>query len=163
MTSELLIGHIPDGFVLRVVGHGTLHESVAFRSVAESKLDSGLVVFDATQCEYLDSTFLGCLIGIQKACEQSPTRRFVIAASNATRIKLFSTSSLDQYFDFVDICPQVLDELKPVDIQEVDRAILGRHVMRCHQGLADRGGHEANAFRSIADRLAKELGESTPQ
>jgi anti-anti-sigma regulatory factor len=160
MPSEFIIGQISNGIVIRLVGRGTMRESPAFRTAAERGLNSGLVVFDATRCEYLDSTFLGCLIGLKKSCEQLQESRFLIAASSATRIKLFCTSSLDRYFDFLDECPEVLDQCAPIDIEELKRDEFGLHIMRCHERLAEMGGKEAPAFQAIADRLAKELGNN---
>jgi anti-anti-sigma regulatory factor len=158
--SALLWGRITGGLVIRVVGRGTVQESYAFREIVQANIDCGTVFFDATQCAYLDSTFLGCLIAINKSCEQSPTRRFLVAASEATRIKLFSTSSLDKYFEFVEVSPQPVGDLEYIDVEPLDRDTLGRHVMRCHQRLAERGGQEAATFRSIADQLRDELGDT---
>lgn len=163
MPSELLVGHVANGFLIRVVGRGTMQESPAFRAAAESNANGEVTIFDATHCDYLDSTFLGCLVGIKKACDQSPTRRFVIKASNAARIKLFSISSLDKYFDFIDNCPEPLDALQPVEIDRLDPITLGRHSMRCHQHLAERGGRDSAAFKSVADSLSKEIGESAAE
>ena len=158
MPAQLLIGRVADGLVLRVVGRATMQESVAFRAAAESNVDGGAIIFDATGCDHLDSTFLGCLIGIKKACESSACR-FLIRASSASRIRLFSTSSLDKFFDFIDTCPEPSEELRPIDIDKLDPLTLGRHAMRCHEHLAERGGPQAAAFRSVADRLNKEIGE----
>ena len=175
MSSELLIGYASEGLVIRVVGQGTMKESPAFRAAALAFLDSsgreggpdrqaGMVVFDTSDCTYLDSTFLGSLIGIQKACESvagGPHRRFVIAAPESSRYKLFSTSSLDKYFEFADACPQVIGEFESIDIDELDPEELGRHVMQAHWRLANQGGHDATAFRNVAQRLSEELDEST--
>ena len=160
MQSELLIGSTDEGAVVRVVGRGTMQESLAFQAAVKACFQSSarLVVFDATECEYLDSTFLGCLIGLQKASERCGSR-FAIAASPSKRIQLFSTSSLDHYFEFVEIAPESLEILAPIDIERLQPATLGRHVAGCHQELADRGGRDSEAFQSIADRLKKELGE----
>lgn len=163
MPSVFLIGRFSDGLVVRIVGRATMQESPAFRTAVESSLDAGVVVFDATRCDYVDSTFLGCLVGIMKACELSSHRRFVIAACNATRIRLFSTSSLDRYFDFVDACPEPLDHCVAIDIEKVEPEEMGRHVMRCHERLAGMGGRHATAFKAVADRLAKELGEKASE
>ena len=159
IASEFLLGQFAEGMIVRIVGRGTLQESPAFRAVVEQSRRSRVVVFAATACEYLDSTFLGCLIWTKKACETPPTRRFVIAASPAMRIRLFSTSSLAHFFDFIDACPEPLDELVAIDVQRLDPVALGRHVMRCHELLADLGGDQADAFRRVADRLSIELGE----
>ncbi len=157
MSCELLIGSSSDGTVLSLVGRGTMCESPAFREVAEPLLDKGVVVFDASRCEYLDSTFLGCLIGVKKACEPFPERRFLIAASADTRLKLFCTSSLHRYFDFIDECPEVVGGCTKVDLEKPEQRELGHHVMRCHKRLAEMGGRESGAFQAIADQLANEL------
>ena len=159
IPSEFLIGRLSAGLVVRIVGRGTMQESLAFRAAVEPRLDAGLIVFDATHCDYVDSTFLGCLIWMKKACELFPNRRFVIAASSATRVKLFSMSSLDGYFDFVEACPEPLDDFVTIDIETRDPEQLGRHVMRCHELLAEMGGSKAQAFKAVADRLAQELGD----
>lgn len=158
MQSEIYVGRASQGFVVRVLGRGTMNESPAFRKLVEANLPCHTVVFDARQCEYLDSTFLGCLIGLQKLSEQS-SHDFLIAASPESQMKLFSLSSLNRYFDFIPPSLEMLDELTHVDVDKLDARELGRHIMRCHSVLAERGGSEAPAFRAIADRLAQELGE----
>ena len=158
MTSEFLLGRFSKGIVIRLIGRGTMLESPAFRDAAQRGMDSGIVIFDATECAYLDSTFLGCLIGLKKASERMAERRFLIVAPVQARIKLFCTSSLDRYFDFVDTCPEMLGECVTIDIEKPDRHELGHHIMRCHERLAEMGGRESAAFRAIADRLAHELG-----
>ena len=159
MQTQMLVGAIEGGSLVRVVGRGTMQESPAFRKTADVLLKRGMVVFDAAECSYLDSTFLGGLIGVHKAAEQSRTGGFVIAATGPMRVKLFSTSALDKYFRFIDGRPAVLGELKPIDVEDLDTQSLGRHVAVCHASLADQGGPEASTFRSIARRLEEELGE----
>jgi anti-anti-sigma regulatory factor len=134
-----------------------MQESPAFCAAVSTAIESSVVVFDATRCEYLDSTFLGCLVGLKKSCERRSQRRFLIAASPAIRFKLFRTSSLDQYFEFVDACPETEGPLAVMELASPDRDVLGRHVMSCHAMLAEVGGDEAPAFKDIADRLAEEL------
>ena len=160
MPSEFLVGRFSKGIVIRLIGRGTMQESPAFRDAAHRGMDSGVVVFDATECAYLDSTFLGCLIGLKKSSEHMAERRFLIAAPAAARIKLFCTSSLDRYFDFVDACPTILGECVIIDVEKPDRHELGRHIMRCHERLAEMGGRESAAFKAIAERLAHELGNA---
>ena len=137
-----------------------MHESAAFQKAAKSLLKSGAgrVVFDASECEYLDSTFLGSLISIQKYAE-ALGGDFCIAASSDKRIKLFSTSSLDHYLHFAE--QELADpvELTTLDVDNLEPSALGRHVAVCHSELADRGGKDSAAFRSIAEQLKKELGD----
>jgi anti-anti-sigma factor len=162
MQTELLVGRAHGGTIVRLVGRGTMLESPAFRKLVEASLPCGPVYFDTSQCEYLDSTFLGCLIALQKTSEQARCR-FAIVAAQDTRHKLFSLSSLYKYFDFAELRSDEVENLESVDIERLDSANLGRHVMQCHGTLAERGGHEAPAFRAIAERIAEELGEASSE
>lgn len=158
MKSEFLIGRFAQGIVVRLVGRATMRESPAFREAVEPFVGSGHVVFDARECEYLDSTMLGCLLSISKSCERFSRSQFTIVAPPAARVKLFSTSALDQYFDFVDEGPEVEGGWMAIDIEAVPPEEMAMHVMKCHRRLAELGGPDAEIFRSAADRLAKELG-----
>ncbi len=159
MDSQLLMGYLPEGVLIRVVGRGTMRESPAFRAAAESALRGGRLVADMESCEYLDSTFLGCLIGVQKLAEGRPSTNFHIAAEPAVRVKLFGLTSLDQYFDFIDQRLKPTTEMVEIECDELDQLELGRHVLECHRRLAERGGHDAEAFRRACDRLSAELNE----
>ena len=60
--SALKIAPTANGCVIRVEGRGTMNESTAAKNVALRTLkgdDSASVVFDLSNCEYLDSTFPG--------------------------------------------------------------------------------------------------------
>ena len=158
--SALLVGRADDTYLVRVLGRGTLQESLAFsKFTAECLRDaSPLIVVDLSQCDYLDSTFMGCLMGVHKACEGGPARLRIVA-SPATRLQLFSTTLLDRVFEFDAACPPFKGELLALAATCDSERELGQHVMRCHRRLAEAGGQDADAFRSVADRLAEELGE----
>ena len=159
MESQLLMGYVPEGLVIRVVGRGTIRESPAFRAAAETALRGGQLVADMTDCEYLDSTFLGCLIGVQKLAESRPGAAFQIAADHSAQIKLFSISSLDRYFEFLDASPEPTTELVAIECDQLDQVELARHVLECHRRLVERGGDQADVFRRACDRLSAELDE----
>lgn len=157
MATRMLIGEIDGGRLVRVVGRGTMQESPAFQEAVKPHLDHELVVFDASECEYLDSTFLGCLVGAQKVAKTSPTGRFAIVAGEADRARLFSLSALHKYFEFLETCPEPVCELESAEAAPLEKKTLGRHVADCHADLAERGGPEAPTFQAIAQRMSEEL------
>jgi anti-anti-sigma factor len=140
-----------------------MRQSPTFREFVEQSVhrrDGSQVVVDVSECEYLDSTFLGCLIGLKKLCEKDRSR-FIIAANEQDKIRLFATSVLDRYLPFTNAAPPAATELIELDTPELDPKELGRHVMHAHRLLAGLDCRDADKFRSIADRLQEELGEST--
>ena len=115
------------------------------------------MVIDLSQCTYLDSTFMGCLIGLRKTALTPPTSRFALHADRQQQVRLFSTTMLAKLFDFIEVCPQSAGETHAVEPQRLDARSMGQHVMSCHQRLAALGGEQASAYQAVADRLAQEL------
>lgn len=156
----LEVGRWADGFVVRVVGRGTLRESPTFKEFVVQCLQhrGKTVLVDLSQCDYLDSTFLGCLIGLQKqtAADRS---RFVIVADSATRLRLFSTTLLDHVLSSISDCTIPEGMFQPLDIRDLDKCELGTHVAQAHRCLASTGCEDSEAFRSIAESLEEELDE----
>jgi anti-anti-sigma regulatory factor len=162
--SMLRVGRTASGFLVQVEGKGTLWESPALKEFAVQSLDGqrgpSTVVVDLSHCDYLDSTFLGCLLTLHRKYNRTPPHRFQVAASHDKCQKLLAANHLSQLLDVTEVCPEPI-----TDVMEVSRPILpthdlGRHVMECHRRLAELGGPQEASFRSIVDQLAHELGEA---
>lgn len=152
------IARFSDGYVVSLCGPGTLSTSHAFREFVGQALDSGLcVVVDLEACEYLDSTFLGCLIGLHKRSVRSGGNQFKIHAAEACRVRLLATTGLHQVLDFIELRPETSGEFISLELADLDEHTLGRHVMHAHRMLSHLGGKDADKFRAIADRLEREL------
>ena len=149
------------GCCVRVTGRGTVRESAAARDVAARTLESGpdtTVVFDLTACDYLDSTFLGTLMGLFQLAGHTKPPRFLIAAAPDVRKKLMGPCRLDKLFPFVDAPAATAGVFVPVPaVGDLDPIDVSRHVMTCHRALAQVEGPMQAAFTRIADQLEKEL------
>lgn len=158
--SSLSCATSAGGCIVRVTGSGSLTESPAFRAFVERYLSgdrSRTVTVDLSDCDFLDSTFLGCLIGLHKLGGEGDSRLRFFDANNRCPW-LFSTSMLDRYLKIVTSCPKPTDEFKEIPDCELDAREFGEHVMQCHRRLAAAGGAESKVYQAIADQLAKELG-----
>ena len=157
--SNLLIGRIETGYVIVVLGRGTCRESAAVEQFATQSLraDNCAVTIDLTACDYLDSTFLGCLVHLYRHFGLEQPSRFVIVASPEKVHKLLAPSRLDTLLPIVSKSPDIHDTLMVLPQTKVDEFQLGRHVMECHRLLADLGGPHAAAFANVANQLEKEL------
>jgi hypothetical protein len=144
-----------------------MSESPALREFAVQSFDSpaatSTVVVDLSQCDYLDSTFLGCLLSLHRKYNRTSPHRFQVAASGDKRQQLLAPTHLIQALDLTDICPEPISDVVEVSRPTLPGEDLGRHVMECHRHLAELGGAGAAAFRAIAEQLARELGEPPPQ
>lgn len=163
----LWVAHAAEAYIVEVRGRGTLRESRAMHDYVECILqesDSRLVV-DLTGCDYLDSTFLGCLVQIHRH-HSGPQHRVAIAAPPEKVKALLAQLHLDRLFHLVPAAPAKACEPAALPAVAVDPCELGRHVMECHRRLAELGGPQKDAFARIADHLAHDLdqarGKPTP-
>ena len=162
--TRLMWGRTGDGYVLRVDGRGTLRESPTLREVGASCLDDDSdtrLTVDLSGCDYLDSTFLGCLVALHKHGSRQGRDRFVIAAPSERRRALLSATALDRYFCQRDVAPEALERPLALCPDQLDARSLGLHVLECHRELAKLEGPGYVEFARLSDRLAQELDGGT--
>lgn len=160
IVSVVKFGPIDCGHVVRIEGRGTRQESPGFRKFAERLLQSELdacLVLDLRSCEYLDSTFLGCLLTLHKHFGQGESLRFVITASQETRVRLFTGTRIDLILNLTDDEPASPSKWNTVPAVELSAEDFGQHVLESHQQLAEMGGARAAAYGLVAEQLARDL------
>src|SRR4051794_28214604 len=111
-TCRLQVGRTDGGYRIRVEGKGTLRESPAFQGFAERALDNGpgTLRLDLAACQHLDSTFLGCLIGLHRRYGLGQPPRFAIAESSQARL-LLAPTRLDSFLNLTEGCPEFTSEV----------------------------------------------------
>ena len=82
-TSTIRVGRTENGYAVQVEGRGTMCESRALHDFAMGVVadQQGTLDVDLTLCEYLDSTFLGCLVDLYKKFGRSESNRFHVVAN----------------------------------------------------------------------------------
>src|SRR4051794_538359 len=87
-----------NGCVIRIEGRGTMKESPAAKGMAQRTLaedDRSVIVVDLSGCEYLDSTFLGCLTGLYARYGKADPPRLLVAGSQQKRQQLLHAVRID--------------------------------------------------------------------
>lgn len=161
-TTTLKIAPTDAGCVIRVEGDGTMGQSAAAREVALNTLgaDPGaVVVFDLSACEYLDSTFLGCLMDVYRRFGRTEPQRYFIAASADQRKKLLGPTHIDRLIPTLDAAPPPCGPWVMLPTQNLSSRDLIRHVMDCHQALADSDCPMRGVFAKIVSHLERELAK----
>lgn len=154
---DLLAGRTETGYVVRVQGRGTCAQSPMLRDFASDCYDRSqneTLAVDLLGCEYLDSTFLGCLLKLQRM--GSPDR-FQVVADERTRKRLLAATQLDAYLNLVESPPPSDGKFLRIDPKAHTQQELGRHIMEAHEALAEVPSEVASTFRRIANQLKSEL------
>ena len=153
----LTIHRTESGYLFRIAGRGTNRESSAVRDFVCGAIEDGAdVVLDLSTCEYLDSTFLGCLVLLHQRAAAHPGT-FVVFADESTRERLLRQVGLDRLLCFVEALPPCTGEAVSLEVPTLERMEFCEHLLESHEKLAELGGPTAQTFASIAKQLAKEL------
>jgi len=160
--AKITVARFAQGVAVQVDGAGTMSESPVVYAFAEEilKTTDQQVIVNLAACTYLDSTFLGGLVGLLKRHGADPGR-FAIYAPAPTRQSLFGVSRLDKILPFVDVLPPVEADFSLEARNQMSRDELGRYIVDCHRRLAELGGDQAQDFGRVAEALAGELDTNT--
>ncbi|QDU60208.1 hypothetical protein Pan216_10460 [Planctomycetes bacterium Pan216] len=161
-SSIVRFGRCEEGYVIRVEGAGTLHESPMVEDFAQSVAEEGSsmgLVLDLSCCDYLDSTFLGVMVGLHKAAGRDVGCHFAIANPSRQCRGLLESLHLDAILRVVDESPRLLGEWESLDTGGVEFKEISRHVFECHQHLANVPGPQQQRFAKIAAQMATEFND----
>jgi anti-anti-sigma regulatory factor len=156
--AKITVARFTHGVAVQVDGAGTMSESPVVYAFAEEilKTTDQQVIVNLAACTYLDSTFLGGLVGLLKRHGGDPAR-FAIYAPPPRRQSLFGVSRLDKILPFIDVLPPVEADFPLEARTQMSRDELGRYIVDCHRRLAELGGEQAQDFGRVAEALAGEL------
>ena len=159
IPSAVKVARTPTGHCVRVEGRGTMRESPAAAEFAARTLQvpQASVVIDLSACDYLDSTFLGCLVELQKRAGRLTPPRFVVSAPPEKVKKLLAATKLDMVLTTTAEPPTATSDYLTLAGADPSSPEVMRHVMECHRRLAEIGGPQHAAFAAIADSIEKEL------
>ena len=155
--SNIVIHRSDSGYVFCLTGRGTLRESAAVRDFVCGAIEDGVdIVLDLSECVYLDSTFLGCLV-IMHQRGASCGGSFAVFADQSVRSNLLSSCRLDRLLRFVDERPEHIGVPLTLQVTHPQHTEFCQHLLETHEKLADLGGPAAETFRCIVEQMRKEL------
>ncbi|HEY7086652.1 MAG TPA: STAS domain-containing protein [Tepidisphaeraceae bacterium] len=164
-TTTLKVAPTDRGCCVRIEGAGTMQESQAVRDLATRTLEispDAVVVFDLSDCDYLDSTFIGCLLQLHQAYGKLAPPRYLVAAPEPRRKQLLGACAVDRILASIDTAPNPCGQWVALSATTVtgDRAEVMRHVMECHRALSQLDTPMKAAFARIADGIERDLANT---
>ena len=158
--AKLYVADLGEWAVVRITGRANCLSSVPFKRVINSLVERGCQVFtiDLSDCQLMDSTFLGVLVGLNRTLGQSepggvfslykPTESVRVLLDNLGILELFSTAeSLGQ-----------AETAEPVEVGEVsDKTGLTRTSLEAHRTLIDANPGNKAKFKEVTRFLEEDL------
>lgn len=148
----------PECLTFAVFGRGTMRQCPALNHRARQALESGQAVrVELCACSYLDSTFMGTLLGISRAAKESRSHEFTLVAPSPECKALIEQMGLDRLIPIATPGEERDDpweELPVSDPADATPAMIQETVVRAHENLAQAPGPAAQPFKAIAAKLA---------
>jgi anti-sigma B factor antagonist len=146
----------PAAVTIRVTGRGRMDESLPLRRFAEACLARGRVRFrvELALCTYLDSTFLGTLLHLQRSA-RGHGGELVLVAPSTECSALLTQLGIHQFFVIEPACARAAGPWQEIAADRGEPAAFNRTVVEAHEELANLGGAAEKQFRPVARCLAR--------
>jgi anti-anti-sigma factor len=102
--AKILMRRNANVVTFKIVGVGTFQSAVGFKATYQDLLADGVneFILDLGECEHLDSTFLGTILGLALQVRQRDSGLVHVIKPNGMIRSLFRGTGLDQIFDMTD-------------------------------------------------------------
>ena len=145
--------------LLQVEGWGTMNQSLPLRRFVNEHIAGATttVWVDLRQCTYLDSTFLGTLLFLQRACMRRGDREFYLLSPSRECLNLLEQMGVVDVFHI-----RAVEEAAPscwtvLSKEPEDKLGLQRTVIQAHEELASLPGAAGAPFRAVVRCLARDM------
>ena len=162
-SDRILVG-LADGVChVAVCGKATAHHSTALREFVGVALSEGAqeVLIDLSRCQYGDSTFVGTLLQIRKACQRDKSRCLRLVSPTAECEATLRTMGLHRLFTIDSVRSDDSIEWRALAIEEAGRCSrqFCENVAAAHRELAESSEEGRAKYLLIAEAAEAELSE----
>ena len=155
-------GELDDSSVISIFGRGTYMLSHNFFDAVQVIIEGkrGLII-DLSECDYLDSTFLGMIHEVVAKGDKAGVPVRVQSLSEGVR-RLFEELSMDLVLQHVREPAIPLPSMEPLVETAPEEGILHRRILQAHDVLVSLNEETRAKFQGVVDMLRKEMGDLSP-
>lgn len=159
-NEQIEIGVSDRRLVVRPIGHVTAKLCQVLKTRLFSQLDAAgveQIEFDMSACKYMDSTFLGLLLLIEKSARAHGFEPVTMHQTNDVCRSLLSTMGMERKFIFTDT-PS--GECKRLEILSAPRDVSAQFLLETHRELSQLSPENEEKFRLLTTLLEKSEGNN---
>jgi anti-sigma B factor antagonist len=160
--GQIQVGLMGKTVMVRVHGRATHQHAQRLREFSSEMVGRGYRLFevDLGRCTYMDSTFLGVLVGISLQLERSGEGSVSIFSITHRNLELLRTLGVDRFFK-VDAPgrgdARVQGQLNALPEKEVSKMDWAGTVLEAHQILAQVDERNQARFKDLLDYMREDL------
>jgi len=160
-SPQLMVAVLEHIAYVRIRGRASFTSGPTFRSLVYDLRDQGTkkYVLDLTECQIMDSTFLGILAGFSSRVVKQGLAEIELLNANERVLDLLENLGVEHLF-------QVKQGVEPiasgrvvegVDAADTDKTEISRTVLEAHQTLMEINPDNIPKFKDIARFVAEDL------
>ena len=160
MDEAFFFKDADEGVFIRVQGHVTASRCPELKGRVFSRLDKApapaAVYFDLSDCEYMDSTFLGLIVGVNKRFKALARKPVTVLHANPTCMGLLRTIGVTRLVDISDE-----DVALPRDTEEIGPSAraTAEFILDAHENLSELSEENRNRFAGLTRILRDGTGK----
>jgi anti-anti-sigma regulatory factor len=169
--SKILVARSADLGFIKVVGRGSFQNSGCLKAFYQQLLKEGVsrFVVDLNACTYLDSTFLGILLGLGLKLKEAGNGLLHILNANPRNLELLKNLGLDRLINIQGnhgngMIPSRLNGVKDEHLEEMPcpvptRAEAAPTILEAHENLMEFDPRNIPKFKDVVEFLREDLGQ----
>jgi anti-sigma B factor antagonist len=167
--SKILVARSANLGFVKVVGRGSFQNSSCFKAFYQKLLKDRVsrFVVDLGACTYLDSTFLGILLGLALKLKEAGEGRLHILNASQRNLELLRNLGLDrliiidsQNVEMNGVMEKPLEEVK---CSEPSRTEAAPTILEAHKNLMEFDARNISKFKDVVEFLREDLGQPATQ
>jgi anti-anti-sigma regulatory factor len=169
--SKILVARSADLGFVKVVGRGSFQNSGCLKVFYQQLLKEGVMRFvvDLDACTYLDSTFLGILLGLGLKLKEAGNGLLHILNANPRNLELLRNLGLDRLINIQGASgngsgPGSLNGVEQGHLEEMPcpvptRAEAAPTILEAHENLMEFDPRNVPKFKDVVEFLREDLGQ----
>ncbi len=165
-SSKILVARTAALGFIKVVGRGSFQNSGCLKAFYQQLLKEGVhkFVVDLELCTYLDSTFLGILLGLGLKLKESGKGLLHILNASPRNLELLKNLGLDRLIS-IDAAPASLNGIGEKSLEEMACPVPTREeaaptILEAHEALMDFDPRNVPKFKDVVEFLREDLGQT---
>lgn len=163
--TYLTVGRKHRVVIFKVAGRGTMRNSPPLEKLALTALNEGganKIIIDLEDCLYMDSTFMGSLVGINSALLKKGDQRLIIANADDRNKRLLDNLGLSRIMDLRNDLGKFEAEWELAVNEPLEPKLLAKHILAAHDYLGKIDAKNRARFSEVKRLLLESLSQEEP-
>ncbi len=164
-SANLKVGRRQQAVIFKVSGCGTFRSSPSLKKLALAAIKEGKaeeIIIDLKDCLYMDSTFMGTLVGINCALLKRSGRRLIIANASDRGKCLLDNLGLSRILEMRKDLGTFETEWELVMDEPLESRALAKHILTAHDCLEKIDAQNQARFSEVKRLLLESLSQKEP-